>query len=359
MRRELPSKLFKNRSNGMTETIPRTKVLFASSQAPISKLDSTLVTLSSLFFVGSVVWVPTFQLWLYKKWKHTSDRRKKSLYGTLLVSLVILGITGPHRSPRVGRYLDFRKWKLWRAWTNYFAIEMVTNSVVPIDKKEQAILAVSPHGIFPFSLAFALLPQKIVDIVGEYRPVVATATNLFPFVKTILSWMHSVDATRSSVDRSLSNGDRIGIAPGGILEMFENYPKKGRKPNEECVLLESRKGFIRMAIKHGVPVIPVFCFGGSKAFKRLQFPPFVEKISNTLRISLCILFGRWGLPVPFFTKLLYAIGSPIYPPRLNDSECLNDTQVNVMHERYCNELRKLFETYKEDYGWSNKQIRFV
>ena len=184
---------------------------------------------------------------------------------------------------------------------------MVSNSATAINKKDQAILAVSPHGIFPFSLAFALLPQKIVDELGEFKPVVATATSLFPFVKTILSWLNSVDANKSSVDRSLSNGDRIGIAPGGILEMFENYPKKGREPDEECVLLESRKGFIRMAIKHGVPVIPVFCFGGSKAFKRLQLPPFVEKVSNMLRISLCVLFGRWGLPVPLHTKLLYAV----------------------------------------------------
>jgi hypothetical protein len=29
----------------------------------------------------------------------------------------------------------------------------------------------------------------------------------------------------------------MGLAPGGISEMFEGYPKLGRHPNEECVIL--------------------------------------------------------------------------------------------------------------------------
>ena len=111
------------------------------------------------------------------------------------------------------------------------------------------------------------------------------------------------DASRSDVDRALAQGHRIGLAPGGISEMFEGYPKAGRQPNEECIILNSRKGFLKMALKHKVPVIPVFTFGGSKMMKRLQLP-LLEKISNLIRISICVCYGVWGLPIPFRKKLL-------------------------------------------------------
>ena len=76
--------------------------------------------------------------------------------------------------------------------------------------------------------------------------------------------------------------------------MFEGYPKIGRSPDEECALLNSRKGFVKLALKHRLPLIPIYCFGASKMFKRLQLPPTIEKISNYLRIAFVIFFGKFG-----------------------------------------------------------------
>ena len=161
-------------------------------------------------------------------------------------------------------------------------------------KKDQAIFTIVPHGIFPFSMGFAALPQIALDTIGGFRPVVASATRLVPALRTIMDWLGCVDATKASVERVLSNGERIGVCPGGIAEMFEGYPKPGRLPNDECALLKSRKGFVRLALKNNIPLIPVYCFGGNKMFKRLQLPKIVEKISNLLRISIVIFFGKYG-----------------------------------------------------------------
>lgn len=32
---------------------------------------------------------------------------------------LVVSIWGPHRSKRVGEWLDVRKWRLWDAWLNY------------------------------------------------------------------------------------------------------------------------------------------------------------------------------------------------------------------------------------------------
>ena len=189
-----------------------------------------------------------------------------------------------------------------KAWINYMAFEVIseyssnndsdTNSNFDM-KKDQAIFAIIPHGIVPVSLGFAALPQIAIDTFGGFRPVVASATNFLPFLRSVLSWIDSIDANKSSVDHALRNGDRIGVSPGGIAEMFEGYPKPGRLPNDECALLKSRKGFVRLALKHKVPLIPVYCFGATKMFKRLQLP-MIEKLSNFLRMSIVIFFGRYG-----------------------------------------------------------------
>ena len=131
--------------------------------------------------------------------------------------------------------------------------------------------------------------------------------------------MLASDASKASVDAALSQGDRIAVIPGefqsryipeknlvsqinvgGIAEIFEGYPKPNTRPDEEYAIV--RSGFLRLAIKHGVPVIPVYCFGATKMLRRLQLP-LLETISNYLRISLCIFYGVCGLPIPFRQRL--------------------------------------------------------
>lgn len=344
----------------------------APGSANVTFRDRAFVYASSLFIVGSVVWVPLCYAWAYRKWKATPkhDKRRRAMYMSLLLSAAALAVAGPHRTRRVGRWLKARQWSLWRAWMNFIAFEVVSdrNNNSPGDAeedsfdvtKDQAILAIIPHGIVPFALAFSALPEAASRVFGEFRPVVATATAFFPFVRSFLGWIGAVDASRPAVDRALAEGSRIGLAPGGIAEMFEGYPKPRTHRDDECTILESRKGFVRMAVKHGVPVVPVYCFGATKMLKRLQLPAFVENLSNLARISICVFFGRWGLPIPFRQKLLYLMGNPIFPPEAaaEGSEEFQ-RQVDEMHKRFCDELIRIFDRHKESYGWGNKTLRLV
>jgi 1-acyl-sn-glycerol-3-phosphate acyltransferase len=157
----------------------------------------------------------------------------------------------------------------------------------------------------------------------------------------------------------LADGARIGLAPGGIAEMFEGYPKPGTHPDEEYVIINSRKGFIRLAIKHGVPVVPVFCFGVTKMLKRLQLPALFEQVSNLLRVSICIFYGAWGLPIPFRQKLLYVMGDPMFPPTPSGDEAALNQQVDLMHSEFCNKLTGLFERHKRSYGWDRKTLKLI
>jgi 2-acylglycerol O-acyltransferase 2 len=324
-----------------------------------------MVMTSSLFIVGSPLWVPLAYAWAWKRWKRIpkEEKKQRAIYASMLLSFVTFAAIGPYRSPSVGRWIRLKKWQLWKAWLKFVAFEVIADSPSTLNdfdfKHNQAIYAISPHGIFPFALGFAVLPELASRVFGEFRPVVATATSLFPFLRTILSWLNSVDASRPSVDQALKEGSRIGLAPGGIAEMFEGYPKPGTHPNEEYVILNSRKGFVRMAIKHGVPLIPVYCFGSTKMFRRLELPA-LEHLSKLLRISICVFFGSWGLPMPFRQRLLYVMGSPLFPPNAGSNNTAElDQHVDALHARFCNELIALFDRHKESYGWDRKTLRVV
>ena len=162
----------------------------------LSWLDSSLVTISSLVVVGSVAWVPIVFVWAWRRWKKIpkDQTHRRAIYGSLLLACLAVKVLGPHRQPRVGEWLNARHWYLWKSWLRFIAFEVVADSAKAATdlRNKQTILAVSPHGLFPFALAFAALPEQASQAFGYFRPVVATATNLFPVVNTFLKWLRSV-----------------------------------------------------------------------------------------------------------------------------------------------------------------------
>jgi hypothetical protein len=113
---------------------------------------------------------------------------------------------------------------MWKAWLKFFAYEVVADQGINSVKdllENQAIIGVSPHGIFPFGLAFAAFGEDAQKVFGKFRAVVASSTEMIPWVRDVLKWIRAVDASRPAVDQALVEGSRIGLAPGGIAEMFE------------------------------------------------------------------------------------------------------------------------------------------
>ena len=385
-----------------------------------SLIDKFQVYVSSWIVVGSPIWFYGGIIYLYKKWKHyrelakaaskkinTASRnytssgessqescerqpppiskeelqqssmeyekyqRMAKRYFAALVSIIVLSVWGPHRSRRVGELLGVRKWRLWDAWLKYIGYTVMhdTGMAGQGDSKpplvnnphvdgDDAILAFVPHGIFPFALAFSCLPQQgYEETWGVFRPVVATATKLFPLVKTFISWMGGIDASRRAVSSALNSSDIVGISPGGIAEMFETYPKPGFHRNDEGFRV--RQGIFKLALKHNRPVIPIYCFGATKMLRRVQLPAFIESLSRILKISICLFFGKMGLPIPFRQRLMYVMGKTIYPPLNVESGQLLEEQAQEMQRRFCDEIIRIFDNNKEHYGWGNKSIRWV
>ena len=324
--------------------------------------DKILVYGSSLAIVGSVFWVPAAMRWCFKRIRaaqENCDTRRHRIYWALIMALIGLVVWGgPHQSTRLDKLLRVRSWRLWNAWLKFVAFEAIVDNKFTTDisavLKDRNILAFCPHGIFPFAFGLGAISELAQEAFGIFRPVVATAVRAFPVVSSFLSLLGAVDASRGTVDRVMAGEERVGIIPGGIAEIFESYPKPGTHPDEEYAIV--RKGFLKMAIKHGRDVVPIYCFGSTKMFRRLQLP-LLETFSNLLRISVCVFYGVWGLPLPFRQKLTYIVGQPICPPPSSDTDL--DRTVENMHEQFCTSLQSMFERHKHAYGWGHKSLKII
>jgi Diacylglycerol acyltransferase len=190
------------------------------------------------------------------------------------------------------------------------------------------------------------------------------------------SHKHNSDASRPAVHRALTEGSRIGLLPGGIPEIFEGYPNKPlTHPDDEFAIVP--RGFVKMALRHNLPIVPVYCFGATKMFKRLQLPSVLEKWSLMLRISICLFFGVAGLPIPFRQKIFYVMGDSLKPNmsfsgQQGDASLGNNGNLTTntgpgheeemvvdLHQRFCEELMRLFENHKELYGWGHKTLHLL
>ena len=148
----------------------------------LTNYDRIVIDFSSLFFVGGIFWVPAIYYWLIKRFRRIppEQKRRRAIYAALMFSITALYAVGPHRNSKFGKWVKVKDWSLWKSWMRFFAFEVVADEYNSVKElvNEQAILGISPHGIFPFGLAFAALSDQATHAFGSFRAVVASATQV-------------------------------------------------------------------------------------------------------------------------------------------------------------------------------------
>ncbi|KAL1768307.1 2-acylglycerol O-acyltransferase 3 [Sigmodon hispidus] len=251
-----------------------------------------------------------------------------------------------------------RKWTIWKLQRDYFPIKLLKTAELPAD--QNYVLGAHPHGItcsgtfcnfFSESNAFS-------QVFPGLRPLLATLSGLFylPLFRDYIMSLGMCPVSRQSLDFILSQpqlGQAVVILVGGAHEALYSIP------GEHYVILKARKGFVRLALRHGASLVPIYSFGENDIY-RIKF--FAENswqywcqvtIKRLVKFSPCIFWGRglfsantWGM-VPFAKPITTVVGRPIPVPR-----CLNPTedQVDHYHQLYMKALEQLFEDHKETCG---------
>jgi hypothetical protein len=147
-------------------------------------------------------------------------------------------------------------------------------------------------------------------------------------------------------------GVSVGVMVGGIAEMYL------LRPDYECIKLLDRKGFVRIAIEHGANILPVYMFGVSKM---MAFgPPWLMSIARRARMSIGVLYGAWGTPIPHRVPLRMAVGVPVdVGPAMQRTDPGFEERVEAVHAAFVEAIKKVYYTHREAYGWGDRPLVVV
>ena len=130
-------------------------------------------------------------------------------------------------------------------------------------------------------------------------------------------------------------------------------------PHEIALYLKNRKGFIKLALENGSPIVPVFTFhlDGSYGY----FVPrgkLVESLARTIGFVPMFFWGRGCIPmgIPYPKKLSIVFGRAIDIPQMDKSDITNEL-VDKYHEMFVKEMTELFERHKLVEGYGHRTIR--
>ncbi len=102
-------------------------------------------------------------------------------------------------------------------------------------------------------------------------------------------------------------------------------------------------GFIIIALREGVDIIPVYLFGNTSVLSVLK-TGFLADLSRKMQMSVTYFWGKWFLPIPRDEKLLYVRGKPLGLPHIPDP---TDDDINKWHAKYVEEVQRLFYENRE------------
>jgi 1-acyl-sn-glycerol-3-phosphate acyltransferase len=176
---------------------------------------------------------------------------------------------------------------------------------------------------------------------GRERPLHGTAHDALmatPLVGSYFRRMGVLPAAPDSITAALAAGRDLALWPGGERDSLRRWDQRDE------AILAGRAGFVKLAIRSGVPIVPISTVGGPDAMPVIASGRRVAKALRLDRVARLKMFPiafqvPWGLSpallpeIPLPTKIRTAFGEPIKldsdPARAEDDDYVHECYERV------------------------------
>lgn len=271
-------------------------------------------------------------------------------------------------APKCGkRFLPaLRRRKFWRHFASYFPVKLTRTA--ELDPARNYLFGYHPHGIISIGALcnFATNATGFNELFPgiDIRLLTLAMNFKVPLFRELLLGLGINEAGADSCRRNLTRGPgaSIMLVVGGARESLST------KPGHLDVVLENRKGFVKMALKTGASLVPVISFGENDIYGIYHNDSMFKwqlKMQKKLGFAVPMFFGKalaggllhrvFGLNVgvmPLRVPIHSVVGKPIDVEKdTNPSPEL----IDKVHKQYMDELKRISEEYKESYEKERKE----
>src|SRR3954471_1818767 len=239
------------------------------------------------------------------------------------------------------RFMDRQKY-FWNPLIDYwFRMEMEGWERLP----DPPALLIGIHSGAPFVWDAWTVGIQWWRHFGEERTLHGTAHDALmaaPGIGGFFRRMGVLPAAPDSISGALAAGHDVALWPGGEIDSLRPWMKRDE------AILAGRKGFVRMAIKTGVPIVPISTVGGPDSMpvltrgRNLAKALQIDKLAR-IKVLPIAISAPWGLgpamlpEIPLPTKIRTAFQEPITlskdPAKANDERYVtrkyNEVQASI------------------------------
>ncbi|KAJ9297584.1 hypothetical protein DTO271G3_4359 [Paecilomyces variotii] len=261
-----------------------------------------------------------------------------------------------------GRSTFLRSLPVWSLYANYFPARL--HRSVPLEPTRKYIFGYHPHGIISHG-AFSAFATEALGFSKLFPGITNTLLTLdsnfrIPFYREYVLGMGLASVSRESCENLLTKGGidgegmgrAITIVVGGARESLHALPHTMR------LVLKSRKGFVKLAVRTGADLVPVLSFGENELYDQVRSDehPLIHKlqmlVKRTMGFTIPLFHARGvfnydvGL-MPYRRPMNIVVGRPIRVVQQRKGEPLDERYVDELHAKYVQELERIWEEYRD------------
>jgi 1-acyl-sn-glycerol-3-phosphate acyltransferase len=169
----------------------------------------------------------------------------------------------------------------------------------------------------------------------------------------MLPAMGAIAANPENAHRVFEAGRKVLVYPGGDLDSFRPSRDRGR------VVFGPRRGYVRLALREGVPVIPVVSAGSHEVWWVVSDGRWLSRLLHTHRflrtdVLPITVSVPWGLTVgappylPLPVSIFVDVLEPIHFERSGPEAAGDETYVEECHQRVLEAMQLVLDQLSQE-----------